>query len=71
MAEAHHHPKPAEDGPTPGTVRGTQRSRLLGVMILTGITMGVEVAGGLWSGSIALLGDAFHMMSHFLAMSLS
>lgn len=66
VAEAHHHPKPSA-----GALRETERSRLAWVMVISGVTMLAEVAGGYWSGSIALLGDAFHMLTHFVAMSLS
>lgn len=51
--------------------RGQARRALLGVMALTGTTMIVEAAGGILSGSLALLSDAGHMLSHFLALAVS
>lgn len=72
MSELHHHPKPApEHGHSHGPMRGGERSRLLAVLVLTGVTMVGEFVGGLVTGSLALLGDAFHMLTHFLAIALS
>jgi cobalt-zinc-cadmium efflux system protein len=71
MSEQRHDPKLSGSAVTHGVVRGGQQSRLLWVIALTGVTMLGEFAGGLWSGSISLLGDAFHMLTHFLAMGLS
>lgn len=51
--------------------RGAARKALLGVMALTGSTMVVEAVGGVLSGSLALLSDAGHMLSHFLALGVS
>ncbi len=67
MSEAHHHPKPSEDLP----LRESERRRLLWVLVLTGVTMAAEIAGGILTHSLALLGDAFHMLTHFLAVSLT
>lgn len=42
--------------------------RLLLAMLLTGGYMLVEVIGGLWSGSLALLADAGHMLTDTAAL---
>jgi cobalt-zinc-cadmium efflux system protein len=39
--------------------------------LLTGLFMLVEVAGGLWSGSLALLADAGHMLTDFASLALA
>lgn len=41
------------------------------VVILTAITMVVEVVAGWWYGSMALLADGWHMSSHVIALGLS
>lgn len=41
------------------------------VMIITAITMVVEIAAGLWFNSMALLADGWHMSSHALAIGLT
>lgn len=61
---AHHH----DHGHTHGA--GNER-RVFWVMLLTGGFMVVEVAGGLISGSLALLADAGHMLTDTLALSLA
>ena len=68
MGHGHHHPHapPAEPG-----LRLGERKRLLAVLLLTGGTMVVEIVAGLLSGSISLLGDGFHMLTHFGAIFLS
>jgi cobalt-zinc-cadmium efflux system protein len=71
MSEQHHHPKLSESAADLRALRGGERSRLLCVLVLTGLAMGGEFAGGLWARSLALLGDAFHMLTHFLAIALS
>ncbi len=48
---------------------GEKRTML--VLVLTGITMVVEVTAGLWFGSMALLADGLHMGSHAVAMGVS
>ena len=40
-------------------------------MALTGAFLVVEVAGGLWTGSLALLADAGHMLTDVGAIALS
>ena len=39
--------------------------------LLTGLFMGVEVVGGLFSGSLALIADAGHMLTDFASLSLA
>jgi cation diffusion facilitator family transporter len=41
------------------------------VMLITAVTMAVEIAAGLWFNSMALLADGWHMSSHALAIGLS
>jgi cobalt-zinc-cadmium efflux system protein len=49
-----------------------QRSRkLMFAFVLTTLMMAVEVVGGVWSGSLALLADAGHMMVDALALLLA
>jgi cobalt-zinc-cadmium efflux system protein len=48
-----------------------RRSRLAAVLALTAGFMVVEVAGGLWTGSLALLADAGHMLSDAGSLTLS
>ncbi len=51
---------------------GDGRSRkLLFALVLTAAMMVIEVVGGLWSGSLALLADAGHMMVDALALLLA
>jgi cobalt-zinc-cadmium efflux system protein len=71
MAHPHHHPIPEEGPCGHGEVRAGERRRLLWVIALTAVTMVAEFAGGLLTHSLALLGDAFHMLTHLLALSLS
>lgn len=40
-------------------------------MLLTGSFMIAEVAGGIWSGSLALLSDAGHMLADFVSLALA
>ena len=45
--------------------------RTLWVLILTLVTMVVEIVAGWWYGSMALLADGWHMSSHVIALGLS
>src|SRR3990172_498269 len=45
--------------------------RTLLVLLLTSLTMVVEILAGLWFGSMALLADGLHMGSHAVAMAVS
>ncbi|MBM3707597.1 MAG: cation transporter [Actinobacteria bacterium] len=51
--------------------RSYERKRLLIAIVLTAAMMVGEVAGGLISGSLALLSDAGHMLSHSFALLVS
>ncbi len=48
-----------------------RRGKLLFAFVLTTMMMAIEVFGGLWSGSLALLADAGHMMVDALALLLA
>ncbi|HYE98384.1 MAG TPA: cation diffusion facilitator family transporter [Planctomycetota bacterium] len=67
MGEQHHHPKTADGG----AARRGERRRLLWVIVLTAVTMVGELAGGLYTRSLALLGDAFHMLTHLMSTALA
>lgn len=45
------------------TSAGRHKNRLAGALALTAVFMCVEVVGGLWTGSLALLADAAHMLT--------
>lgn len=45
--------------------------RTLVVVAITAVTMVVEIAAGLWTGSMALMADGIHMASHVLALGIS
>ena len=51
--------------------KGTATQSLIGVLILSSVYMVVEILGGLWSGSLALLADAGHMTIDVAAIALS
>ena len=53
-----------------GHARGS-RTRLSIVLLLTAIYMVAELAGGLWTGSLALLADAGHMLADVAALILA
>ena len=48
---------------------GEKRSRI--VLIITAITMVVEIAAGMVFGSMALLADGWHMMTHVAAFGIT
>ena len=66
-AHDHHH---APDGHGHDAGRDTDR-RLKFAFALTAGFMLAEVAGGIWSGSLALLADAGHMLTDALALALA
>ncbi|MFT5287271.1 MAG: cobalt-zinc-cadmium efflux system protein [Planctomycetota bacterium] len=51
--------------------RPEQQRALLVCIALTTVTMLIEVAGGLWTGSLMLFSDALHMFSHSAALFIS
>ena len=61
---AHAHAHPAGD-------RGSQRKRLAWTCGLAAVYLVAEVLGGLWTGSLALLADAGHMLSDVAALALA
>jgi cobalt-zinc-cadmium efflux system protein len=54
-----------------GAEHQTTERRLLLALSLTGLILLFEVAGGLWTGSLALLSDAAHVLLDVLALALS
>jgi cobalt-zinc-cadmium efflux system protein len=48
-----------------------ERKILLVAIFITLLTMAIEFIGGWWSNSLALMSDAGHMLSHFLALALA
>jgi cobalt-zinc-cadmium efflux system protein len=62
MHDHHHH------GADAGAVN---RRRLALTLVLAAGYMGVEVVGGLWTGSLALLADAGHMLADVAALALA
>ncbi|MCM8775287.1 MAG: cation diffusion facilitator family transporter, partial [Candidatus Omnitrophica bacterium] len=66
---AHHHHHGLED--LPYLHRLHARKRIVWSLILTGTVMIIEAVGGVLSGSLALLSDAGHMLSHFFALATS
>lgn len=75
---AHHHHDHAHHAHAPIAAadvhagKGTNRRRkLLFAFVLTVLTMVAEAVGGIWSGSLALLADAGHMMVDALALLLA
>ena len=62
----------AKDGTGTGRTAGARhQGRLAWTLALTGAFLVVEVAGGLWTGSLALLADAGHMLTDVAAIALS
>lgn len=59
------------DTPGPHDHRSSSRRALLAVLGLTIGFTAVEIAGGLWTGSLALLADAGHMLSDNFAIGLA
>jgi cobalt-zinc-cadmium efflux system protein len=55
----------------PGHSHGAPSSLLTKALWITLIYMAVEVAGGLWTGSLALLADAAHMLSDAGALAIA
>jgi cobalt-zinc-cadmium efflux system protein len=51
--------------------RSKQQTNLLIVLLMTGTFMVIEVVGGLFTGSLALLADAGHMLTDVAALGLS
>jgi cobalt-zinc-cadmium efflux system protein len=58
-------------GPPGGTAGGRHKSRLQWALGLTASFVGVEIAGGLITGSLALLADAAHMLTDVAGLGLA
>src|SRR4030067_3789453 len=74
--EPGHHPKIADhdehhEHSHEPVHRGVEKKRLKMVAILTGSMMVVDGIGGYVTNSLALLSDAFHMLTHFGALMIS
>jgi cobalt-zinc-cadmium efflux system protein len=63
MAMPHHH--------THDHIHDSNERRMLAATLLTGGFMAAEIVGGLISGSLALLADAGHMLTDFMALGLA
>ena len=59
----HDHDHGHAHGPSPALSRPDQRKRLAWTLALAAAYMVAEVLGGLWTGSLALLADAGHMLT--------
>ncbi len=67
MSTAEHHcQSPQFDAGNPLAERGVRRA-----LWLTTVMMVIEIAGGWWFNSMAVLADGWHMSSHSLALGLS
>jgi len=66
QAAPHHCQSPRFDTGNPLAERGIRRA-----LWLTSIMMVVEIAGGWWFNSMAVLADGWHMSSHSFALGLS
>jgi len=53
------------------TAAGRSRRRLVAVLVLTGAFVLVEIAGALWTGSLALAADAGHMLTDLGGLALA
>ena len=74
--DRHHHPQHHDHAVghihshAPALTADNQRTVLL-ALLLTALFMGVEVVGGMLSGSLALLADAGHMLTDVVALALA
>src|SRR3990170_4554106 len=64
MTDRHHDPRHDRTG-------SASERRIAIAALLTGIFLVVEVAGGLLSGSLAILADAGHMLTDFASLGLA
>jgi cobalt-zinc-cadmium efflux system protein len=51
--------------------KGTAKKRLILSIVITGVIMILEIAGGIVSNSLALLSDAGHMFTHMFSLGIS
>ena len=68
---AHSHGHGHSHSHTHDVHRPEQRRALVTCIVLTTAMMVVEIIGGLWTGSLMLLSDAAHMLSHTAALFVS
>lgn len=78
MFEHKHHPRVKKEAHLHGESgthhhdhRSTERKLLRVVIVLTFVMMVAEIVWGILSNSLALLSDAFHMLTHFGALAVS
>jgi cobalt-zinc-cadmium efflux system protein len=73
MAHVHNHSQNHSHGHSHGHghAREMGKRALWGALWLNLVYMGVEAAAGLWTGSLALLSDAAHMLSDVLALAVA
>lgn len=71
MNHAHSHACEHHDHPQEVTGTAGRERKLLFAFVLTAGMMIAEAIGGLWSGSLALLADAGHMLVDSLALALA
>jgi cobalt-zinc-cadmium efflux system protein len=67
---AHSHAE-TQVGAQTGSAASGHRGRLTAVLILTTIYMLAEVLGGLWTGSLALVADAGHMLTDAFGLGMA
>jgi cobalt-zinc-cadmium efflux system protein len=65
------HPHSHAPGQAHSHRHDTNERRMGLAALLTGLFMGAEIAGGIVSGSLALLADAGHMLTDFASLSLA
>ena len=68
---AHSHSHSHAPGQAHSHRHDTNEQRMGLAALLTGLFMGAEIAGGIVSGSLALLADAGHMLTDFASLSLA
>jgi cobalt-zinc-cadmium efflux system protein len=71
MGSSHAHPHPEELAHAPPARTPGRERRLAFVLALAATYLVAEVAGGLWTGSLALLADAGHMGADVAALGLA
>ena len=71
LADKHEHTHDATGMAELLQFRSTPLKRLWMSLVITVVGMAVEIAGGLLTGSLALLSDAGHMFTHVFALGIS
>jgi cation diffusion facilitator family transporter len=68
----HHSPSSEVDCPVRAPLAASARERgVRAVVALTFVMMVLEIVGGYWTGSMALLADGWHMATHVAALGLA